>query len=169
MYSRPSPNGLQKRPPSHILLSKPLKTTQIQFGVLLIRDRLLRLAWVRLFSSSGCLYFDCRHYQRFGGRGGAWVALVLVRTAAKKASKACLQVPPHILLPRLPIGSLGSPKFFFGLFPLTAKLGVNRAYSLFSPDHNASCYPPPSPPPPPPLVLHKGLLAKNEHFGANCL
>ena len=54
----PLPWWATKRPPSHILFSKPLKTTQVQFGVLLIRDRLLRLAWVRLFSSSGSLYFD---------------------------------------------------------------------------------------------------------------
>ena len=31
--------------------------------------------------------FHFRHYQRSGGRGGTWVALVLVRTAAKNGIK----------------------------------------------------------------------------------
>ena len=31
--------------------------------------------------------FHFRHYQRSGGRGGAWVALELVRTAAKNGIK----------------------------------------------------------------------------------
>ena len=140
----PSPNGLQKRPPSHILLSKPLKTTQIQFGVLLIRDRLLRLAWVRLFSSSGCLYFDCRHYQRFGGRGSAWVALVLVRTAAKNGIKGMSPSSAPHSPPQITDRTTWLAEIFFRLFPLTPKLGVNRGYSLFSPGHNASCYPAPT-------------------------
>ena len=109
-----------------------LKTTQIQFGVLLIRDRLLRLAWVRLFSCSRCLYFDFRHYQRFVERGSVWVALVLVRTAAKNGIKGMSPGSTTLSPPQITDRITGLAEIFFCLFPLTAKLGKQRLFIIFN-------------------------------------
>lgn len=104
--------------------------------MLRIRDRLLRLAWVRLFSSRGYLYFEfgCFIFDTTKGLGEG-VALVLMRTAAKNGMKGMFPGSAPLSLPQITDRLTWVAEFFSRPFPLTrltAKLGQQRLFIIFT-------------------------------------
>ena len=92
---------------------------------------------MRLFSSSGCLYFDfgCFIFDTTKGLGEG-VALVLMRTAAKNGIEGMSPGYAPLSPPQITDRLTGSPNFFPALFPSQDSLRSlgNRGYCWFSHD-----------------------------------
>ena len=64
--------------------------------------------------------------------GGAWVVLVLVRTAAKNGIKGMSSGSAPLSPPQITDRITWLAENFFRLFPLTAKLGQQKLFIIFT-------------------------------------